>query len=126
MDTSVTITRARHAWPEGKGFLLHRPRGIKEWTFLHFHSSVRILVRGQEITAPAGACVFYAPDTPQWFQSPGQLVHDWMHMTGPAEEDLRRVGLEPDTLYLLAQNFRLDIYEPVTNLPDASVANTAG
>ena len=31
-----------------------------------------------------------------------------------------------DTLYLLAQNFRLDIYEPVSNLPDASVANTAG
>lgn len=31
-----------------------------------------------------------------------------------------------DTLYLLAQNFMLDIYEPESNLPDATVTNVAG
>ncbi len=100
MAQSVTITRARHAWPEEKGFTIHRPRGIREYTFLRFHVSVKLMVDGQIITTPPGACIFYSVDTPQWFQSPEPLVHDWMHMVGPVPESLAAVGLEPDRLYL--------------------------
>jgi len=102
MENQVVITRARHAWPEEKGFAINRPRGIREYTFLRFHGNVQLLVDGQVILTPPGACIFYAKDTPQWFQSPGPLVHDWMHMVGPVEESLAAVGLEPDKLYVPA------------------------
>lgn len=100
MNASITITRARHAWPEEKGFTINRPRGIKEYTFLRFHGSVKLLVDGQVITTPPGACIIYDMDTPQWFQSPGPLIHDWMHMTGPVTQSLEAVGLQTDRLYL--------------------------
>lgn len=100
MKDTVTITRARHAWPEAKGFVINRPRGIQEYTFLRFHGSVKLLVQGQVVTTPPGACIFYDIHTPQWFESPEPLIHDWMHMTGPVPETLAQVGLKPDTLYL--------------------------
>lgn len=100
MDERVTVTRARHAWPEAKGFVINRPKGIQEYTFLHFHGSVRLLVNGETVTTQPGACIFYSVNTPQWFESPEPLVHDWMHMTGPVEETLHSVGLKADTLYL--------------------------
>jgi len=99
MQESVMITRARHAWPEPNGFAINRPRGIKEYTFLRFHGSVRILVKGELITTAPGACIFYDVDTPQWFQSPEPLTHDWMHMTGAVPQSLEAVGLETDRLY---------------------------
>lgn len=100
MNQAVTITRARHAWPEARGFTIHRPRGIREYTFLRFHGSVELLLDGQVITTPPGACIFFSMDTPQWFRSPEPLVHDWMHMVGPVPESLTAVGLEPDKLYV--------------------------
>lgn len=100
MTQAVTVTRARHAWPEARGFTIHRPRGIREYTFLRFHGSVKLLLDGQIIETPPGACIFFSTDTPQWFQSPEPLVHDWMHMVGAVPESLAAVGLEPDRLYV--------------------------
>ena len=102
MTPAVTVTRARHAWPEARGFTIHRPRGIREYTFLRFHGSVKLLLDGQIIETPPGACIFFSTDTPQWFQSPEPLVHDWMHMVGAVPESLEAVGLEPDRLYVPA------------------------
>ena len=100
MQQTVTVTRARHAWPEARGFTIHRPRGIREYTFLRFHGSVKLLLDGRIIDTPPGACIFFSMDTPQWFQSPEPLVHDWMHMVGAVPESLAAVGLEPDRLYI--------------------------
>lgn len=99
MENTVRITRARHAWPEKAGFIIERPKGLTEYTFLHFLNSVEILVNGEVVTTPPGAVIFYAPDTPQWFHSPDPLIHDWMHMTGDPDALLREVGLMPDKLY---------------------------
>ena len=99
MENKIAITRARHAWPEKAGFVLDRPKGLPEYTFLHFLESVEILVDGEVVTTPPGAVIFYGEGTPQWFRSPGPLIHDWMHMTGPVSQLLGSVGLEPDRLY---------------------------
>ena len=64
MQQSVTVTRARHAWPETRGFTIHRPRGIREYTFLRFHGSVQLLLDGQILDTPPGACIFFSTDTP--------------------------------------------------------------
>lgn len=102
MEQTVTITRARHAWPEAQGFTINRPFGMKEYTFLRFHGSVKLRLRDRIIDTPPGAFIFFSQDTPQWFQSPQPLVHDWMHMLGAVPESLEAAGLEPDRLYVPA------------------------
>ena len=100
MENKIRITRARHSWPEKAGFIIDRPKGLPEYTFLHFFESVEILVAGEVVTTPPGAVIFYSEDTPQWFRSPGPLLHDWMHLQGDVKPLLRSAGLEPDRLYL--------------------------
>lgn len=99
MENRIAITRARHAWPEKAGFIIDRPKGLPEYTFLHFHNSVEILVHGEVVTTPPGAVIFYSETTPQWFRSPGALIHDWMHLQGDVTALLLESGLEPDRLY---------------------------
>ena len=100
MSEPVIITQCRHAWPERSEFVINRPHGLRQYTFLHFHNEVEILVQDQILTAPAGSLIFYDIDTPQWFYSRAPLVHDWMHMTGDAAIALQQVQLLTNTLYL--------------------------
>lgn len=97
---SITVTRVRHSWPEAAGFTINRPKGIDSYTFLYFHNSVELLVRGKILVTQPGSCIIFHPDTPQWFCSREALKHDWMHMTGPVEEALTQTGLQADTLYI--------------------------
>ena len=99
MENRIVITRARHAWPEKAGFTIDRPKGLPEYTFLHFFESVEILVNGEVVITPPGAVIFYSETMPQWFRSPGPLIHDWMHLQGDVAALLRESGLEPDRLY---------------------------
>lgn len=99
MNNTITITQARHAWPERAGFIINRPKGLRVYTFLHFFGSVGLLVKGKVITTLPDTCIIYSTDTPQWFHSPGILQHDWMHMTGDVPGALAAAGLEPDTPY---------------------------
>lgn len=100
MSEQLLITQCRHSWPERKGFIINRPHGLREGTFLHFLNEVEILVQGRRLRAPAGSLIFYAPQTPQWFESHTELVHNWLHTSGDLTQALEQVGLQPDTLYL--------------------------
>ena len=104
LENNIFITRARHAWPEPGGFAINRPYGLKEYTFLRFHGSVKLLVNGELVTTTPGSCIFYGVDTPQWFQSPEPLTHDWMHMTGDVGKSLEMAGLQLNTLYSLGNS----------------------
>lgn len=101
MEELLRVTRARHNWPEEAGFVIDRPRGLQEYIFLHFKTEVEILVGGEIVTAPPGSVLIYNMDTPQWYRSPGPLLHDWMHMEGDIASLLFSQGLEPDRLYRL-------------------------
>ena len=102
METGIQVTRARHGWPEKSGFILHRPRGLKTFTFLHFWNSVELLVNGEIVTTVPGSCILFDLDTPQWFRSSEPLKHDWIHMTGDVVSALQSVDLQPDVLYVPA------------------------
>ena len=79
------VLSARHRWPEAAGFTLHRPAGLDNYTFLHFHVETKLLTRDGVQTARPGTCILYPPGAPQWFHSDGPLVHDWMHLSADAE-----------------------------------------
>lgn len=75
----MEITDIRHDWPEKAGFTLVRPTGIETYTFLHFMNSVEIEINREKVTVRPGACIFHAPDEPQWFHSDSNLTHNWAH-----------------------------------------------
>ena len=97
---SIEVTRVRHAWPEQAGFTISRPKGIDSYTFIYFHNSVKLTVRGSTVTTTPGSCIIYRPNSPQWFQSNEPLRHDWIHLTGDVEAALAEAGLEADRVYV--------------------------
>ena len=73
------VSDVRHDWPEKAGFLISRPEGLAEYTFLHFTTAAQFKIDNEIIHSRPGACIFYAPDVPQWFHSPQNVIHNWMH-----------------------------------------------
>lgn len=95
----MQIHRIRHDWPEKAGFLISRPNGHSQFTFLHFTTPVTIQINKKIIHARPGACIFYAPKTPQWFYSEEMLIHNWMHTSSDLIELLKTYSIQENTLY---------------------------
>lgn len=95
----MSISSVRHAWPEKENFYIRRPNGHTDYTFLHFFNPVYLTVNDEEVLTGANACIFYAPKTPQFFQSVGPLVHDWMHFTADASALLRQYDIEENKIF---------------------------
>ena len=88
----------RHDWPELAGFLISRPKGLPEYTFLHFVHPIRLRIREQTVLTKPGACIFYRPDTPQWFYSESDVLHNWAHFHPDLTEKLQRYNIPQDTI----------------------------
>ena len=95
----MEILRIRHAYPEAPPFTINRPYGLDSYTFLHFFGPVEILVNGKKLTTKPGACLFYAPDTPQWFFSSSPVIHDWAHFDRSLKPLLVKYGISENTVY---------------------------
>lgn len=95
----MLISNLRANWPEKAGFVLNRPYGRKDYTFLHFITEIDILADGKIITAPAGTSVFFAPDFPQYFSSDKGFSHDWFHGGTGLKELLDRYKIKENKLY---------------------------
>lgn len=89
----------RHAWPEKAGFVIDRPNGHWQYTFLHFFNSVEILDHGKLIRTPPHACILYRPGTPQFFISHQPLTHDWIHFSGDLSGIPGMDDFQTDTLF---------------------------
>ena len=94
----VEVIAIRHDWPEKAGFVISRPHGREDYTFLHFMRSMEISVGEETVTARPGACMFYAPGTPQWFRSESGIIHNWVHLGAELRETLVRYAIPEDTL----------------------------
>lgn len=97
------LTDIRARWPEKGKFVIDRPVGLKEYTFLHFITEMQIIINGERITAKPGACIFYAPDQPQYFCSDKDIVHDWFHADARLSALLQKYNIKENTL-LYPQN----------------------
>lgn len=88
----------RHAWPEQAGFCLNRRNGYPGYSFVHFLTSVEIVIHGVRTVTPNHTCIIYAPGTPQYFIARQPLVHDWFHFSEVPEELPECLNLPLDTL----------------------------
>ena len=88
----------RHAWPEQAGFCLNRRKGYPGYSFVHFLTSVEIVIDGVRTVTPNHTCIIYAPGTPQYFIARQPLVHDWFHFSEMPEGLPECLDLPLDTL----------------------------
>lgn len=95
----MELTGARTLWPEKAGFSITRPKGLEEYTFLHFVNSVQLQVGEELFTTKPNACIFYGPDQPQYFRSPETLVHNWMHVDREMAQYLQKYHIAESVIY---------------------------
>lgn len=98
----IDIIKIRHAWPEGKDFVMSRPNGaLEDYIFLMFHTPIEIMYGGNLITTLPGAFIIYDLNTPQYFRADGEnaIVHDWIHLRGDVPSLMKACGISFDTLY---------------------------
>ncbi len=93
----------RHDWPEKAGFIIDRPCGREDYTFLHFMSYADISVNGKMYSVKPGACIFYSPETPQWFKAKDPLLHNWVHIDSSLNTVLKSFDI-PQNEILYPQN----------------------
>lgn len=96
---NIRLAGCRHEWPERAGFCLNRPNGLEYYIFIHFKTPVTYTIDGREHKLSPGACVICPPNTPSVIYSEGQLIHDWMHLSGDLVELLRSYSLECKRIY---------------------------
>jgi len=107
----MLLRSVRHDWPEKAGFLISRPQGLRYYTFLHFSTPVQFRIGAELIQARPGACIFYAPDTPQWFHSDREVIHNWLHAEPPLGALLQKLQIPQNTLlYPADTKFISDIF----------------
>lgn len=75
----ITLNEIRHAWPEKTGFVIDRPCGHGDWTFIHFEESVAVNLSGKELILDPHSCIIYSPTCPQHYRGITPIVHDWFH-----------------------------------------------
>ena len=92
------ISSIRHEWPEKSGFIISRPNGISEYTFLHFLNPMFITVNGKEYHTKAGACIFISPNTTQLFRSEVDVIHNWAHFSSGFSYKLKEYNIPVDEI----------------------------
>ena len=103
----MEIRQIRHNWHENPGFELNRPEGAGEYIFLHFLTPAELFFRNQYFDAPAGTLILFSPRTAHRFISRGELLHNWIHLTGDVKKELAPYHLQPDTLYHASQSLQI-------------------
>ena len=94
----MQVQSIRHDWPEKAGFLISRPKGLPEHTFLHFKNPIHMRIGNETIITKPGACIFFKPDTPQWFYSSDAIVHNWAHFHPDFSTTLEQYGIPENTV----------------------------
>ncbi len=99
----MLISGVRHDWPEKAPFVIQRPEGLEEYTFLHFTTNVEFYFDGQPVQARPGACIFYSPGIPQWFFGKQDVIHNWLHTDSSLQYLLERYNVPQNTLFYPAE-----------------------
>lgn len=109
----MEIIGIRHDWPEKAGFMISRPYGHTDYTFLHFTTPIDFEIEGRAIKAEPGACIFFEPGVRQFFHSDIDVIHNWFHADKSLALLLKRYEipvnciLYPKNTEFISQIFRI-------------------
>ncbi len=98
----MLIKSIRTLWKEDPGFSLNRPDIGEQYIFLHYLTPVKILVKGEMVSAAPGSCILYNKHTHQKFTPDNcTLSHDWCHITGNLDKIVSKYGFLYNTIYMV-------------------------
>lgn len=98
-EEMITISTIRHMYPENAGFFIDRKEGHRNWSFLHFHQSVEMILNGERIVTEPHAVILFRPGTPQFFITRENLIHDWFHFHTESGEMPPLSLFQPDRIH---------------------------
>lgn len=103
----MRIIAVKHDYPERAGFVINRPFGREDYTFLHFEEKMTVELEGQTIITEPNACILFSPKTPQFFCSENKdITHNWMHFTPDAADLILKYEIpENRIMYLKDSKF---------------------
>ncbi len=83
-------------WREKQGFELDVKNTEPYYVFVHFLSRVKV----KNGYAEKGGCIWYRPYSHRYIYSPnGELLHDWMHISGDIKAVTDKYGLKLNRVY---------------------------
>jgi len=96
----LQFIKIKALWSEKRGMQLIRKDTGNEYIFLHYLTSVSLLLEGHWIRIKEGGCIIYDKHSYQHFVSDEcELLHDWFHATGNCTEIIGKYGLKFNTVY---------------------------
>lgn len=71
-------------WYHPGGFLIDRPRGLKDYTFVQWLTPTILRIDGATFHEPPGGCIFYRPGDPHWYGGDvfTPFGNNWFHFNG--------------------------------------------
>lgn len=100
----MKITIIQSLWRENAGFDLQSDDIGEESIFVHFITPVTIYANGEEVSAAAGACIYWDIHMARHFTSECELIHDWFHADADFARIAREYGLEAGKIYYPASD----------------------
>lgn len=82
----ITVKSVGVRWYHPGGFLIDRPGGLKDYTFVQWLTPTILRIDGKTTNEDPGGCIFYPPDVPQWYAGDvyTPFGNNWFHFTGPS------------------------------------------
>lgn len=89
-NNGLTVKSVGVRWYHPGGFLIDRPHGLKDYTFVQWLTPTILKIDGKTRNEAPGGCIFYPPDVPQWYSGDvfTPFGNNWCHFTGPLAADL--------------------------------------
>lgn len=71
-------------WNHPAGFVVDRPSGIADYTFVQWLSPAILRIDGRECAEREGGCIFFRPGDPHWYGSDSYtpFINNWFHFNG--------------------------------------------
>lgn len=95
----MEVVKIGHSRPEAPGFCVSLPQGVKEYYILHFWQSFEITLNGQSQKTDPHAVIIFDSNAPQYYRCNEKSVHDWFTVSGNMGEQMKKYGLEFNTVY---------------------------
>lgn len=130
----ITIRSVGMRWYHPGGFVIDRPNGHQDWTFIQWLTPTILKIDGKTRVETPGGCIFYAPGQVQWYGSDvfTPFGNNWLHFNGPAVStafmDLGiplNQALRPKNDDFIDQFFRIFMRESMSTQPGRHQAQSA-
>lgn len=86
----IWVTSVGVGWHHPVGFVVDRPSGVADYTFVHWLTPALLRDGGGERQEPEGGCIVFTPGEPQYYGgirfSP--FANNWFHFNGSRAADL--------------------------------------